>query len=1041
MRLLRWVLVFLAGSGLALALVVILRVSIADGLAPVIARAFGIPLDTITISEIGSDRVVVRDVTLGNDRVLRIGLAMLEFDALEGRLTLVSVDDVTLRLDPFGDGPLLGSLQPLIEGGKDPGDETPLPAFPPIRFDAVKIEAMTPLGPILVRLDGNARLRPRGLDIQSALRVAGAGGAATGSIAVTGPSAQTLTARLTLERARASGADYQVEGVSGEASLTLAAGRPPRLRARFGAREVGGGGVSPGGARLAIDATQEAVALDIALGDAAKGLAVAAELHLEGLASKPRGRLTATATLGATHPLISARAERTGVSGVATLAIRGEGDGAPLKTIPATLAAAVDWLASVRFRGTADLGLADAGFRDRVVGAGLDLPLTIDVAEDGVTLGLARDATMTAGRLTPLGAVVPKQLVAALARFAADARITIPAAGDRPPRVRLERRRVTASFGARLAGRNAAAITASGSFGLDLNEALQPTAWRAAPWSVVVENLPMAGGVLSRLELSGDADGAGDSVSGKATAEATMARLALGGADCRALGATLAIEAKATQEAIEVTLAAPGSVRAGQCRLKGGLRTDRAASVRILSARLRQARKAGGPIEYRAALSTGPLGLRSQAGPVRRLSARIRSVHADGRIDGVGHHRGRVALGGVRIAAVEREVAIEDGSISLLLGEPKAELAARFQIGAVRHLASPALFNPLTIRGSATQRQGRVVADATVKGAGGLLDARIRASHRMSDGFGEARITVAPLVFGPNGGAPKDFSPALDDLKDVVGEIRLGSTVRWTAGALDGEATVALEELSFRRGGLDVVGLSGEIAFADLQPPVTDGVQVLSARRIEAGVPFDDARIELELPRASPGKLRIANASARFADGRFTLDDTLLDPGASRHDLTLEVARLDLAVLSALADVEGIQATGRLGGEIPLSIAGGTFSIAKGKLAATGGGRLAIKSASAKAALQGGGQPVALILQAVEDFRYQVLGLEIDKPAAGDSRIRLTLGGNNPAVLDGHPFAFNINLTGDMDKVFLLLRRGTDLSSEILRRQRQPSRP
>lgn len=1037
MRLLRWVLGFLAVSVLALALVVVFRTSIAERLAPVIADDLGIPLNAITVSEIGLDRVVVRDVALGRDRVLRIGQATLEFDALEGTATLASIQDVRLRLEPFGDGPPLGSLQPLIAGGGSRRGSTRLPALPPIRFDRVSIEIATPLGPVSVRLDGTARLGPGGLNVRSALRFGGLGGDAAGRIAITGPSLDSLTTRLILERGRADAAGVRLEGFSGEATLSISAGKPVRLRARFGAREVAGGGVSPGSARIVVDASPESVALDIAIGDAANGLAAAAELRLDGLATaKPRASVSAKGSFRSSHKLIAARADALGLSGAGTIEIRGEGHGAPLASLPSDLAEGLAWLASARFRATADIGLAVVAYRDRVAGARIVLPLSVDVAPNSITLGLARDATMTAARLMPFGKAVPKAIAPALARFSEDVRLTIPAGGDAPFRARLEGGRLAASLGASLTGAKKSAVTASASLSLDFDEAYQPVSWSVPSWSVAARNLPLRDAAVSRLDLSGQAEGAGDGATGRALGKISIARLASGGAECRAVAATLDIEAAVSAATIEAKLAAPGMVRARRCRFQGGWRTDRAIRVRIPSGKVTASRKADGAIDYRVRIVPRLLGLRSQNGPVRHLRARIGSVRASGRIEAGGNHRARVALRGLRIEAVDRKLAIEDATADLRLGGAGADLAARFEIGAVRHLALPPLASPVAVAGTLRRRRGRIAADATLKGAGGLLDARILVSHILSKGTGSARIEVAPMVFGAGAGAPRALSGRLAGIKDMKGEIRLGATVRWNPDGLDGEAGVSLNEVSFRTDDLEIVGLSGEIKLADLQPPLSAGVQTLSARRIVAGVPFENVAIRFALPRDAPGKLRIAGARARFADGRFTLGETLLDPAAESHDLRLGIAGLDLAIVSALAGVDGIKATGRLSGEIPITLADGGFMISGGRLASEGKGRLSIKSAAAKAALQGGGAPVALILAAIEDFRYRALSLAIDKPAAGKSRIRLKLEGSNPAVLDGHPFAFNIGLKGDVDKVLKLFRRGTGLASEILRRRR-----
>ncbi len=42
--------------------------------------------------------------------------------------------------------------------------------------------------------------------------------------------------------------------------------------------------------------------------------------------------------------------------------------------------------------------------------------------------------------------------------------------------------------------------------------------------------------------------------------------------------------------------------------------------------------------------------------------------------------------------------------------------------------------------------------------------------------------------------------------------------------------------------------------------------------------------------------------------------------------------------------------------------------------------------------------------------------------------------GQNPEVLDGHPFKFNINLTGNLDPILKAIAKGRNISSDLLGR-------
>ena len=57
----------------------------------------------------------------------------------------------------------------------------------------------------------------------------------------------------------------------------------------------------------------------------------------------------------------------------------------------------------------------------------------------------------------------------------------------------------------------------------------------------------------------------------------------------------------------------------------------------------------------------------------------------------------------------------------------------------------------------------------------------------------------------------------------------------------------------------------------------------------------------------------------------------------------------------------------------------------------------------------------------------------MDKPDDGDDVVRLSTTGRNPAVRDGHPFALNINLSADLNKLYSVFLEAYRLSQETLR--------
>jgi hypothetical protein len=137
--------------------------------------------------------------------------------------------------------------------------------------------------------------------------------------------------------------------------------------------------------------------------------------------------------------------------------------------------------------------------------------------------------------------------------------------------------------------------------------------------------------------------------------------------------------------------------------------------------------------------------------------------------------------------------------------------------------------------------------------------------------------------------------------------------------------------------------------------------------------------------------------------------------------------------LLAHIGLEELTGEGQLNGTIPVRIGVNGSSIELATLQAGSSGVVAYRSERAREALARGGDAVDLMLDALEDFHYDSLGLTLSKPVTGDTEIRLRMQGNNPAVLEGHPFDINISLTGDAGPLLDALLVGQQLSNDLMR--------
>lgn len=166
-------------------------------------------------------------------------------------------------------------------------------------------------------------------------------------------------------------------------------------------------------------------------------------------------------------------------------------------------------------------------------------------------------------------------------------------------------------------------------------------------------------------------------------------------------------------------------------------------------------------------------------------------------------------------------------------------------------------------------------------------------------------------------------------------------------------------------------------------------------------------------------RLTIGETSGRLLDGRFLVEPFNYSADSGQAELTLQLEGLDLAAVLALegGDVTG---TGRLDGEIPVSIRGDHITVNGGEVhAREPGGTIRLSSKVASSLAQPG---LDLALGALTNFRYRVLTAQADYGANGDLQLGIRLQGSNQDVEKGRPIHFNLNISENIPVLLESLR-------------------
>ncbi|WP_083330941.1 intermembrane phospholipid transport protein YdbH family protein [Halofilum ochraceum] len=345
---------------------------------------------------------------------------------------------------------------------------------------------------------------------------------------------------------------------------------------------------------------------------------------------------------------------------------------------------------------------------------------------------------------------------------------------------------------------------------------------------------------------------------------------------------------------------------------------------------------------------------------------------------------------------------------------------------------------PIAVAGGITRRPDGLALSGQGRLADGALPFTFSGQALPDAAAGVINVDVPDLAFQPDGLQPQDVLPALAERVEAEGGARGSARIAWGEDGVDGSATATITDMDVTSGAATISGLRGELELDRLRPPRTPRSQRLEADFIDAGVRIDRPTLEFAVERlqGSPFGIHVIAAEGRVVEGTIAVRDWRFDPFAQVYDPTVLVEGVSLEKLLERLSIEGLEGRGQLSGPIPLFITEEGVAIRDGRLRGLDG-HVRYRSARAERALGDTNRTVDLMLQALRDFDYEKIEIDLVRELAGASRVDIQMQGSNPDVLDGHPFKFNIAITGDVDPLLEAVARGRELTDELIQRHLQ----
>lgn len=271
------------------------------------------------------------------------------------------------------------------------------------------------------------------------------------------------------------------------------------------------------------------------------------------------------------------------------------------------------------------------------------------------------------------------------------------------------------------------------------------------------------------------------------------------------------------------------------------------------------------------------------------------------------------------------------------------------------------------------------------------------------------------------------LSPLLLNASLVTGEIELAGKASWTRDHEQWQTTVDIDSQLINLGGAyEDTYFSGINAKSSLQvyPQILSRKPLwLTIDNVDVGVVNTDVVVEFTVRPSGLGEfpsIELLRAQTQLLKGRMSLKPNTYDLNRAQHRLQVLMQNIDLNELVRVQQLDDIQATGLVTGELPIMIENGQVSIDNGQLQAVApGGTLRYQADNDTIRENKYAETVML---ALKNFNYDALRADTYYKPDGTLLLQLRLQGNNPDFEQGRQVNLNINLEQNVLKLFESLR-------------------
>ena len=299
--------------------------------------------------------------------------------------------------------------------------------------------------------------------------------------------------------------------------------------------------------------------------------------------------------------------------------------------------------------------------------------------------------------------------------------------------------------------------------------------------------------------------------------------------------------------------------------------------------------------------------------------------------------------------------------------------------------------------------------------------------HDLKQQRGETEFRFNTIEFKDPQRLNQLVSPLVLPAKLVAGELKLSGQARWERKRDEWQTKVDIDTQLINLGGAyNETYFSGVNAKSSLQvyPDILSSKsQRLTIEHVDVGVANTDMVVEFTVRPSKLGDLPIVDllhAQTQLLQGNMSLKPRAYDLNRAKHSLQVVMQNIDLSELVRVQQLDDIQATGLVTGELPIMLDNGQLSIDNGQLQSIAPGGTLRYQADADALKAN--KYAETVMLALRNFNYDALRADTYYTPDGTLLLKLQLQGNNPDFEQGRQVNLNINLEQNVLKLFESLR-------------------